>query len=375
MDRKITVVQMLPALDSGGVERGTLEIADYLVKRGHRSIVISSGGRMCEELLAQGSEHVDWPVGKKSLTTLRYIWKVRALLNEVKPDILHLRSRLPAWIGYFAWKGMAPESRPHLITSVHGPYSVGRYSAVMVKGERVIGVSNMIQHYITSNYPDVDKGLIRVIHRGVDPEQYCFGFQPDAQWVGQWYADFPQMKGKTLLTLPGRLTRWKGQEDFIKVIAALVAQGHDVHGVIAGGAHPKKTEYAKSLQDEIDRLGLGESITMVGHRSDLKQLMAISAITFSLTNEPEAFGRTTIESLSMGVPVIAYAHGGVEEQLAEVCPDGLVKVGDVDTVIKLTGQWLTEAPTVNREHSFTLEKMCSGTLSVYDEVLNQSGNR
>lgn len=374
MDRKITVVQMLPALDSGGVERGTLEIADYLVKRGHRSIVISSGGRMCEELLAQGSEHFDWPVGKKSLTTLRYIWKVRALLNEVKPDILHLRSRLPAWIGYLAWKGMASESRPHLITSVHGPYSVGRYSAVMVKGERVIGVSNMIQNYITSNYPEVDKDLIRVIHRGVDPEQYCFGFQPEAQWVEKWYADFPQMKGKTLLTLPGRLTRWKGQEDFIKVIAALVEQGHEVHGVIAGGAHPKKTEYAKSLQDEVDRLGLGESITMVGHRSDLKQLMAFSAITFSLTNEPEAFGRTTIESLSMGVPVIAYAHGGVEEQLLEVCPDGLVKVGDVDTVIKLTGEWLAGAPQVSREHSFTLEKMCSGTLSVYDEVLHHSND-
>jgi hypothetical protein len=151
MTKKLTVVQMLPELESGGVERGTLEMGKYLVEHGHRSIVIASGGRMVDKLKEEGSEHIDWPVGKKSLSTIRYIKKVRAFLKSEKPDILHLRSRLPAWIGYLAWKKLPLGNRPKLVTTVHGRYSVSKYSSVMVRGEKIIAVSEMIRQYILDN--------------------------------------------------------------------------------------------------------------------------------------------------------------------------------------------------------------------------------
>jgi hypothetical protein len=152
MAASLTVLQVLPALDSGGVERGTLEVGAYLSANGHRSIVISAGGRMVNLLEKQGSEHHAWPIGKKSLLTLKLVHQLRKFLEKENVDILHVRSRFPAWIAYLAWKKMNPKTRPAFLTTVHGPYSVSPYSEVMTKGERVIVISDMIREYVTSQY-------------------------------------------------------------------------------------------------------------------------------------------------------------------------------------------------------------------------------
>lgn len=365
----LTVVQMLPALDSGGVERGTVEIGRYLVAQGHRSIVVSAGGRMVEQLLAEGSEHVAWPVGRKRLPTLRYVRRVRELLRETAADVLHLRSRLPAWIGYLAWRGLPAGARPHLVTTVHGPYSVSRYSAVMTRGERVIAVSGMIREYIVRNYPGVDPGRIRVIHRGVDPTVYAYGYRPSRRWLDAWYASYPQTRGRFLVTLPARLTRWKGQEDFITVVQRLLRLGVPVHGLLVGGAHPRKRRYRDELAAQIRSAGLEDRLSMLGHRDDMQQLLAVSDVVLSLSREPEAFGRTTIEALSMGRPVIGYDHGGVAEQLASVLPEGLLPVGDVTGVAGRLAAWYRNPPKVPAEHPFTLAAMQRQTLDVYLELL------
>ncbi len=368
MAKKLTVVQVLPALESGGVEKGTLEVGRYLAQNGHRSIVISGGGRMVAQLEREGSEHVQWPLGAKRLTTLRYIWKVREFLARERPDILHLRSRLPAWIGYWAWKGLPQESRPHLVTTVHGPYTPGRYSAVMVRGERVIAISDMIRDYILRNYPWVDPNIIRIIPRGVDPAAYPHGYQPNAEWLEKWRAQYPQLEGKYVITLPGRLTRWKGQEDFIKIITGLKQRGLPVHGVIVGDAHPRKQYFADELCAQVRAAGLENDITFTGYRSDLREIMAISDVVLSLSREPEAFGRTTLEALSLGVPVAGYNHGGVGEQLAAILPEGRIPVGDVGQAADLVRRWLPEPPPVPQTQPFTLERMLNDTLNVYLEL-------
>ena len=198
MTKQLTVIQMLPALESGGVERGTLELGKYLVDKGHRSIVISAGGRMLEQLQQQGIEHVPCSFGRKSIFTLRYISKVKKLLQTLKPDILHLRSRLPAWIGYLAWKKLPEQDRPRLVTTVHGPYSVGRYSSVMMRGQKVIAVSKMIRSYILDHYGFVDPQSISVIYRGVDTSDYAFGYQPSNSWREAWFSQYPQMRDRQL---------------------------------------------------------------------------------------------------------------------------------------------------------------------------------
>src|SRR5690606_39109957 len=135
--RPLTVVQLLPDLESGGVERGTLEVADAIVSRGWRSIVISSGGRLVEPLTQGGSEHLTWPIGRKSPGTVRLVWRLRKLLVEQGVDVLHARSRVPAWVGYLAWRGMKPGQRPAWVTTMHGLHSVSRYSRIMTSGQRV----------------------------------------------------------------------------------------------------------------------------------------------------------------------------------------------------------------------------------------------
>ena len=155
------VIQILPELNAGGVERGTLEIADFLSKQGHEAIVISNGGRMVEALEASGARHIAMPVHRKSLVSLLQVLPLRRLMEKERPDILHIRSRVPGWIAYLAWRGMSPKTRPRLVSTVHGFYSVNRYSAIMTKGERVIAVSESTRQYILKSYPQTPPSLIQ----------------------------------------------------------------------------------------------------------------------------------------------------------------------------------------------------------------------
>jgi len=362
------VVQVLPALDAGGVEQGTVELARYLVAHGHRSIVIAAGGRMAEQLRREGSEHIDWPIGRKRFSTLKYVPRLRRLLEEIRPDILHLRSRLPAWIAWLAWRRMDPATRPHLVTTVHGAYTPGRYSAIMMRGERVIAPSGMIRDYILEHYPDVDPQKIRVIHRGVSREKYPYGYRPDQAWLEAWYKQYPQTRDRLLLTLPGRLTRIKGQEHFIEIIAELKSRGMPVHGLLVGEASEAKKSYEAELRDMVRAMGLEADITFTGHRTDLKEIMAISHVVLSLTLVPESFGRTTLEALSLGRPVIGYGHGGVGEQLREIYPQGLVQVGDKDNVISMISSCAVCASLPKVDHDYTLQRMCQKTIDTYYEL-------
>lgn len=365
---RLTVVQILPALDAGGVERGTLEVGKHLVEHGHRSIVISAGGRLVEQLTREGSEHVQWDIGRKSLWTLRLIPRLRRFLRDNRVDILHLRSRMPAWVAYLAWRGMPHNARPHLVTTVHGPYSVSPYSAVMSKGERVIVISEMIRDYVLKNYPACDPDKLRLIYRGVDPLAFPHGQRPTAAWLADWQRQFPQTVGKQLITLPARITRWKGQEDMIEIMRRLKASHPNAHGLIVGEPHPRRRAFLDELRAKVRAAGLDDAISFVGHRSDLREIMAISNIVLSLSREPEAFGRTTVEALSLGVPAIGYGHGGVGEQLAAILPEGAVAPGDIAAATERIACWLDNPPRVPETQPFTLQRMLNDTLDVYLEL-------
>lgn len=367
-DRPLTVVQVLPALESGGVERGTLEVGRYLAEHGHRSIVISAGGRMVEQLTREGSEHVQWGIGRKSPWTLRFLSRLRHFLRENRVDILHARSRVPAWVCYLAWAGMDPKNRPHFVTTVHGRYSVNAYSAVMTKGERVIVISEMIRDYVMKNYPGVDYGKLRLIYRGVDSTEFPYGYEPPGKWLETWYRQFPESRGKKLITLPARVTRRKGQEDFIELMARIKDRVPDCHGLIVGETKSDKGDFLEELKVKAATLGVADRVTFTGHRGDLREIMAISGIVLSLSREPEAFGRTTVEALSLGVPLIGYSHGGVGEQLKSILPEGSVPVGDIAGIADLAERWLLRPPTVPRDQPFRLENMLAHTLAVYQEL-------
>ena len=176
--RRLTVVQLLPALHSGGVERSTLEVAQALVAAGHRAIVVSAGGRLVQPLLDSGAEHLTLDIGRKSLLTLRHVVALRRLFADTGADIVHARSRLPAWLGWHALRGLPQARRPRWVTTMHGLNSPGRYSGIMASGERVICVSQTVRDYLLRHYPATDLARLRVVRSllGVRP-----GF-----WRSRW---------------------------------------------------------------------------------------------------------------------------------------------------------------------------------------------
>ena len=365
----LTVVQVLPALEVGGVERGTLEIASGLVKAGHRSIVISEGGRLVDRLVSQGSQHVDWAIGKKSLLTFALAKKLRNLLIAESVDILHVRSRMPAWVCYLALKGMNKNERPKFICTVHGPYSVNAYSKIMTKGDDVIVISQFIKDYVINNYKGIDEDKLTIIHRGIDANEFPFGYVPDDNWKKKWAKNHNDLKNKFVITLPARITRWKGQEDFLLIIDALKKSGLPVHGLIAGGPHAKRIKFLESLKKQVVELKLENDISFIGHRDDLKEIMAISDIVLSLAKEPEAFGRTALESLSLGIPVVAYDHGGASEVLNTLFPNGLTTPNNIaEATAKIISLYKT-SPSINKENPFTRQSMVAKTIALYEKSI------
>ena len=366
------VIQILPELNAGGVERGTLEVAARLVAEGHESIVISNGGRLVVDLERAGSRHFRMPVHRKSLASLAQVVALRKIFVRERPDIIHLRSRMPAWLAWLAWKSMDSRTRPRLVTTVHGFYSVNGYSAIMTRGEAVIAVSESVKDYILKNYPKTDSSIVRVIHRGVDEKAvYPQGFVPAAEWLEKWEAAHPTLEGRIPLLMPARLTRWKGQVDFIRLIAKLIEQGLPVHGLIVGEPHPKKLAFLDELESLADTLGVKWHISFLGHRADLREIMAVSAVVYSLSIAPEAFGRVSLEALSLGKPVVAYDHGGVGEQLRVLFPQGLVKPGDLQSAIDLTRKILKDTARPVTNQVFTLTRMLDSTLDSYRTLLTR----
>ena len=198
---RLCVVQLVPALEAGGAERSTLEIGRALVEAGHRSIVVSAGGRMVDQLVAEGSQHIELPIGKKSLKTLTMVPKLRAILAESKADIVHARSRLPAWIGWHALRKVEVP-RPHFVTTVHGLNSPGWYSSIMARSDRIICVSNLVRDHVLRHYRGTNPSRLVLIPRGVDSAEFPFGHQPDDEWRTRFFAQYPQLDGAPLLTLP-----------------------------------------------------------------------------------------------------------------------------------------------------------------------------
>lgn len=367
-EKKLTVLQLLPALESGGVERGTLEIAHELVKHGHRALVMSAGGRLAPRLTEFGAEHFTWPIGQKSFKTLRLVSKLRKFLTEQKVDIIHARSRIPAWIAWLAWRRMSPTTRPRFVTTVHGLYGVNRYSRIMTLGERVIAVSNTVRDYILREYPDTLPWRIQVIHRGVNGQAYPHGWKPDPAWQQAFFAQFPHAQGKQLVTLPGRITRLKGHEDFIELIARMKRRGLPVHGLIVGGASPSKQRYLQKLRYRVRSRELENDITLTGQRDDLKNILAISNLVLSLSTQPESFGRTTLEALRLGVPTAGYSHGGVVEILRTVYPAGQFPLNKIDETCQRLAQLLQNPEPVPEGDFFPLQNMLDQTLALYQQL-------
>ncbi len=375
--RAITVAQMLPDLDEGGVEQGTLEIGRFLSRLGHRSLVISRGGRLVERLEAEGSRHITMPfIGEKSPRALIHLLPLRRLLKALAVDVLHLRSRLPAWIGFGAWKSLPPAARPRLVTTFHGFYSINAYSGVMARGEKIIAVSNTIAAHIRSAY-HVSGERIETIYRGVDPDVFD-GQRVSAQRIERLRKQWAITEGRSpLLLIPARVTRLKGHDILIQALGRLREKSWTL--VCAGDFEPQ-SDYFRQLRRMCTEGAIASRILFVGHCDDMPAAMRLADLVVSASTKPESFGRTLIEAQALERPVIAPGHGGSLETVQEGRTGWLFDPGSVEHLVKILDQalgadqeWVKIGQRGRQQvlKRFTLSQMCRHTLDLYQNLLAQ----
>ncbi|MDZ4728380.1 MAG: glycosyltransferase [Xanthomonadales bacterium] len=366
------IVQVLVSLNLGGSELVATELTESHRRLGHRVTVIAAHGPLQQRVLAAGAEYLEWPIGKKSLVTLAGIGRLARWLQQNPADVLHVHSRLPAWICRMALRKLPIEQRPAFVTSMHGHYSVNRYSAVMASGDRVIAVSEHIRDYTLRNYPGVQPEQIVTVYGGTSPKEFPYGHEPSDEWLQNTFNEFPELRGKRLLCLPGRLSRYKGHGVFIELLAALRNEFPDVHGLVIGTAR-KGSRLRSELEGLAERSGVLQQLTFTGARTDMRDWLAASSIVFSLCSDPpEAFGRTVPEALRLGVPVIGWNHGGVQETLAAMFPQGAVFPDNPLDLLEKTRAFLRQTPTVEPSQAFLLEDSMQKTLQVYQSLLSVS---
>lgn len=367
------VLQVLPALNAGGVERGTIEIADALVRAGHQATVLSAGGRLVPELSRLGATHIELDIGAKSPRILTKLLPLRRLLGSGTFDIVHVRSRLPAWMVWFAWRSLPKARRPRLVSTVHGLNSPSAYSRIMLCGERVIVVSNTVQRYVLQHYPDTPPHKLALIPRGIDPDQFPHGYQASTDWRERFVGEFPSLDGPApWLCLPGRGTRIKGHETALHLLAKLIQEGQDARLIMLGARQAGRDHYTEQLAAKAAALGVSDKLVLTAPRPDVRDVFAACHGVLQLSTKPEAFGRTVVEALHLGVPVIGFDHGGAGELLRELFPQGLVPLNDHDALSRVTRHMLQHQPKVPAFSTYRLADMQAATLAVYHDLLSRA---
>lgn len=368
---------MLPALGTaGGVERGTVDVAKALVAAGWRAVVASQGGPLVRELERAGAQHVTLPLASKSpVVMLKNIGRLRAVIAEHGIDIVHARSRAPAWSAEAA----AKRAGAHFLTTFHGTYSIGMplkrlYNAVMTRGERVIAISDFIAEHMVRTYR-VDPGKIRVIPRGVDINQF------DPARVSQeriitLAAQWRLPEERHIVLLPGRLSPWKGQDVLLEALARL--RRKDLFVILLGvGAGSSKLR--EEIEGAIVRARLEDSVRLIDECRDMPAAYRLADVVVAPSTRPEAFGRIAIEAQAMGRPIIATDHGGARETVRPGATGILVPPSDAGALAAAIAQIIAldgasrdrlgrEAIAHVRAH-FTNDVMCAATLAVYGELL------
>ncbi|MHC8508700.1 MAG: glycosyltransferase family 4 protein [Rhodospirillales bacterium] len=375
--RPAAVLQVLPAIHmGGGVERGTIEIAEAVASAGGRAIVASSGGNLMHELERVGGEHVTLPLDSKNPLRIRAnIAQLTELIKEKNIDIVHARSRAPAWSAMFA----ARRAKKPFITTFHGVYNKKGplkrlYNSVMARGDKVIAISGFVAGHVRRHY-GVSNERLRMIPRGVDVEKFNAPGVTQPRMIAlaeQWRLD----EGFPVIALPGRLTRWKGQTVFIEAVRRLARR--DVRCILIGPDQGRE-DYRQELETLIQRYDLGGVMRIVGECRDMPAAYMLSDIIVHASTDPEAFGRVVIEAQAMGRPVIAADHGGPRETVVEGETGWRVPQGDPYALADAMARALDMTPderermaaraVANARNNFSKDLMCSRTLEVYNEVL------
>lgn len=381
---KLTVLQVVPELATGGAERTTIEVAQAIVQAGGRALVWSAGGRLLPELEAVGGEYV---FGKAASKNPYEVFvsnpaKLHEIIVREKVNIIHARSRAPAWSALIA----ARRAKIAFVTTYHGIYNAKSvikrwYNSVMVRGDAIIANSNFTKAHLIAQH-GIDPGLVSVIYRGVD----VAGFNPaavsatrSAALESQWGLASPRKKPRIIL--PARLTEWKGQRVLIQALGDLDRAGYKFEAVLVGDSQGRDA-YALSLHDQLLNEGLEHEVYFAGHCSDMPAAFSVCDLAVTPSTEPEAFGRTAAEAQAMGLPIIASDLGGAKETVEHGVTGFLFPAGDAVALAARIKEVLDmsidkraamgAAGFARVRELFTTQSLQRDTLALYQHVLRSN---
>jgi glycosyltransferase involved in cell wall biosynthesis len=372
----LVVLQVLPSLVTGGVERGTVEIARAIAEVSGTALVASAGGRMVPMVEHAGGRHVTLPLASRNPATIwRNAARLAAVIRAEHVAIVHARSRAPAWSAWLACR----RTGARFVTTYHGTYREDlplkrQYNAVMAKGERVIAASSFIADLIATRH-GTDRENVRVIPRGVDPAIFDPSVVSGSRIERQARA-WRLPDRASIVLLPGRLTGWKGQAVLLDAIARLTLR--DVCCVLVGSDQGRRG-YADRLVRQAETLGIADRLRLAGECDDMPAALMLADVMVHASTEPEAFGRVVIEAQAMGRPVIASDLGGPVETVEHGVTGWRVPPGDPEALAAAIEHALTltlEARAGLGERArtavlrrYTVRAMQAATLAVYDELL------
>ena len=369
------VIQVLPALNSGGVERGTLEISEYLVKKGWRSVVISSGGKLVNRLTRNGTKHINLQTNTKNpLKWNNLRKKLKNVFEDEKPDIIHVRSRVPAWTaGKVAKKMNIP-----LISTIHGRHLASSllkkyYNSASVNADKIIAISDYVKNNILKNNPE-KKDIIKVIHRGADIEMFNPENIPTSRIIQ--ISEMLQLPDEAkIIMLPARPSSWKGHEILIKSFSSIYNE--NIICIMPGA--DDNGHYVNNLRNLAKKYNVLGKIVFLPFLDDLPAAYMLADVVVAPSLKPEPFGRVIIEAQAMGRPVISFDHGGASESIKNnitgllVEPKNEKELGNaIEKLINMTEIQRNSMANSSRKHivnKFSLDKMNRETIKLYSEVL------
>ncbi len=379
------VLQVLPSLQAGGVERGTIEIARAIVEAGGTALVASAGGRLVPQLERVGAVHL--PLGLMTKDPLS-IWlngrRLARLIRRHRVDLLHARSRAPAWSARWA----ARRTGTPFVTTWHGVYGETlpfkrAYNAVMASGDRVIAISRFVAERVSSRY-GVGPDRLRTIPRGADTA----AFDPAAvrgdrihALARQWQLPDSAPDTAAVIMLPGRVTAWKGHALLLDALALVrtEAPALDWVCVLVGPVPDGRRSFGRTLAQQADRLGLRSRLRFAGHCTDMPAALALADLVVVPSLHPEPFGRAVVEAQAMQRPVLVAAHGAALETVEPGVTGYAFPPGNASALAALLRHALSSAPAERARigaaararvlSRYTVQAMQQATLAVYEELL------
>ncbi len=376
--KNYSVLQVLPHLNSGGLVSGAIEVSEALQKSGMRSFVASEGGRREREITRTGGKVFNFSLGSKNpLIIFLNIYKLSRIIKKYKINIIHARSRAPAWSAYFAAKKMGIP----FVATFHGTYSIQnnlkkKYNSIMVKADKVIAISSFINKHILSNYK-VDQEKIVTVHRGINIEKFDYLKVSNERLIA-FSKKFNIPEDSFVILLPGRITRWKGHILLIEAISKL--KRSDIICLFVGDLQGRNKYFAE-LNKTIDKFKLKNNFRIIANQSDMSAIYKLSDVVVSASLEPEAFGRVVAEAQAMGRPTVAVNHGGGPEIIIDGETGWLFRPGDANDLADKVNKALNlnindrekmSVKAIERAKlNFNNEMMCAKKLNIYAELINK----